>query len=229
MKRAVFAVAAALASVCACAQPLHYVREIVSEGVRAPGPYRVKEQRSVFIPMRDGVRLSTDLYMPEGADGKLPVILMRTPYDKAKAPPIVEFFVSHGYVVVRQDVRGKYESEGTFFAYGDEAEDGYDTVTWLAEQPWSNANIGTFGCSYEGEVQHMLARLRHPRHKAAIIQGDSAYKNDAIGGLGFRMNGRRRACLLAFLERQRRIALLLWPAGGNGPAAVVPVAVGQTV
>ncbi len=189
LSRATFAAAAALATVCACAQPLHYVQEMVSAGARAPGPYGVKLQRSVFVPMRDGVRLSTDLYMPEGASVRLPVILMRTPYDKAKASSIVKFFVSHGYVVALQDLRGKYESEGTFFAYGDEGKDGYDTVTWLAEQPWSNANVGTFGCSYLGEVQHMLARLQHPRHKAAIIQGDSAYKNDAILGLGFRMNG----------------------------------------
>jgi len=171
---------------------LHYVQRARAVGPTANGPYQVRMEHSTFIRMRDGVRLSTDLYFPEGLSGQLPVILRRTPYDKGNGngpDNIWKFFASHGYVVAQQDLRGKYESEGTFFAYQDEGDDGYDTVSWLAQQPWSNGRIGTFGCSYEGEVQHMLARRRHPNHKAAVIQGDSAFQGYPITGLGFRQNG----------------------------------------
>jgi uncharacterized protein len=159
--------------------------------VAEPGPYEVRTEKSRFIRMRDGVRLSTDLTFPVGVSGKLPVILRRTPYDKAKMDDgIFAWFASHGYVVAQQDLRGKYESEGEFFAYDKvNAQDGYDTLSWLTTQSWSNGRVGTYGCSYEGEVQHMLTALRHPAHKAAIITGDAAYKDDNITALGFKYGG----------------------------------------
>lgn len=127
--------------------------------------------------MRDGVRLSTDLYFPVGAELPLPVILIRTPYSKDSRPPhytrpgsIANYFAGHGYVVAVQDNRGRHESEGDFVVSRSEREDGYDTVDWLARQAWSTGRVGTYGCSYLGEDQVQLAAMRHPNHLAAIPQ-----------------------------------------------------------
>src|SRR6476619_251619 len=110
---------------------------------------------SVMIPMRDGVRLSTDLHFPKEPVGKLPVILERTPYDKNN-PRILyvsPLFVKQGFVFVVQDMRGRYESEGVYNYLGATVgPDAYDTLSWLAAQPWSNGKIGTFGCSGDGDV-----------------------------------------------------------------------------
>ena len=130
-----------------------------------------------MVPMRDGVRLSTDLYFPElpgagTAAALLGVCLMRTPYDKrteragvetgvgrAGRPSDVFVFASHGFVVAVQDSRGKHESEGLYiYTLSREGEDGYDTVGWLAAQPWCNGRVGTFGCSYPCEVQYLQVR-----------------------------------------------------------------------
>jgi putative CocE/NonD family hydrolase len=147
----------------------------------------------VLIAMRDGVRLSTDLYFPEGAPEPLPVVLIRTPYNKQPyrhAPSDAYYFASHGYVVAVQDHRGKFESEGEFFAYTRaDRLDGYDTVTWLAEQEWSNGAVGTYGCSYLGEVQDELAAMRHPNHRCAIPQSGAAYGGGGVWGFGFRRYG----------------------------------------
>ena len=135
-----------------------------------------KVERSVMIRMRDGVRLSTDLYFPEGAVGKLPVILVRTPYGKndpnMASVNVAPLFVGRGYVFVAQDMRGRYESEGVYYYLDVSAgSDGYDTLSWLAAQPWSNGKIGTFGCSAHGDVQIHLARLRHPyaRRRRGVV------------------------------------------------------------
>jgi putative CocE/NonD family hydrolase len=133
-------------------------------------------KKSVMVPMRDGVRLSTDLYFPKDADINLPVILIRTPYNKnefrdQKQRPQAYKFASHGFVIAIQDSRGKFESEGIYSPpAGQEAEDGYDSVDWLAKQPWSNGKIGTFGCSYPAEVQAAQAPLRHPNLTCMIPQ-----------------------------------------------------------
>ena len=155
------------------------------EAQRFPPPepqYKVEVKRSVMVPMRDGVRLSTDLYFPKGAGEKLPIILIRTPYskkgirDRSGAGPY--FFAGQGYVVAVQDVRGKFESEGKFMVVANEGRDGYDTVSWLARRPFSTGKIGTFGCSYLGESQMYLARLEHPNHVAMIphAAGDAYWK-----------------------------------------------------
>ena len=151
--------------------------------LRYPMPepkYSVRVERSVMVPMRDGVRLSTDLYFPEGVEGKLPVIMVRTPYNKDifykeydlykrqwQGPYI---FAGQGYVVAVQDCRGRFASEGEFLVSANEPKDGYDAVTWLATQPWSNGNVGTYGCSYMGENQIAPAKLRNPHLKALITQ-----------------------------------------------------------
>jgi len=154
------------------------------EGMPAPR-YEIRTEPSVRVPMRDGVRLSTDLYFPVGAEGRLPTVLIRTPYDKNRfrgersagyyrwrdGDVRVQLFAGQGYVVAVQDLRGRYESEGEFLIGAHERPDGSDTIDWIAAQPWSNGKVGTYGCSYLGENQLQLAGVRNPRHRAAIPQG----------------------------------------------------------
>ena len=150
--------------------------------------YKVIIQKSRMIPMRDNIRLSTDLYVPKNKEGKLPVILIRTPYNKnafrnKEKKHIAHFFSSQGYIVAVQDCRGKFESEGIYSPpAGNEANDGYDTVDWLTKQDWSNGKVGTFGCSYPGETQMVQAPLMHPGLAAMIPQ--------AAGGVIGAANGR---------------------------------------
>src|SRR5262245_2281691 len=146
-----------------------------------PPKHQVRMEPNVWIPMRDGVRLSTDLYFPEGVDGKLPVALIRTPYDKAHSGWARQF-AGQGYVVVVQDTRGRFASEGEYVVQGNDVNDGYDTVDWLARQAWSNGNIGTIGCSYEGDVQILQSQARHPNLKAMIPQAAGS----SIGAAGNR-------------------------------------------
>ena len=154
-----------------------------------PNPvYKIRLQKSQMIPMRDNIRLSTDLYIPEIKEKKLPVILIRTPYNKnifrnKEEKLVAHFFSSQGYIVAVQDCRGKFESEGIYSPpAGNEANDGYDTVDWLTKQTWSNGKIGTFGCSYPGEMQMVQAPLMHPGLAAMIPQ--------AAGGVIGAANGR---------------------------------------
>ena len=126
-----------------------------------------------MVPMRDGVRLATDVYRPRGLSGALPTILIRLPYNKDSyrgATVAADFFASHGYAVAVQDVRGKFASEGEFRVYQGDMTDWSDTFDWIGGQPWSTGRIGTYGCSYLGEGQIIAAQQRHPRHIAAIAQ-----------------------------------------------------------
>jgi putative CocE/NonD family hydrolase len=116
--------------------------------------YQVKMEHNVRIPMRDGVTLSADIYRPDVED-KFPVILVRTPYSN-NTPAAVEqskFFAQRGYACVQVDVRGRYDSDGTFYAFRNEPDDGFDTDEWVGTQPWSNGKIGTMGGSYVGFTQ----------------------------------------------------------------------------
>ena len=126
-----------------------------------------------MVPMRDGVRLATDVYRPKGVTGALPTILIRLPYNKASyrgATVPATYFATHGYAVAVQDVRGKFASEGEFRVYQGDTTDWSDTFDWIVKQPWSTGNIGTYGCSYLGEGQIIAAQQRHPHHIAAIAQ-----------------------------------------------------------
>ena len=144
-----------------------------------PPKYKVHLERSVMVPMRDGIKLSTDLYFPQVADGeKLPVILVRTPYNKndfrdegadpSQSTPY--FFAERGFIVAVQDCRGRFESEGEYVVSKADSEDGFDAVTWVATQSWANGNVGTIGCSYSGENQIESAKLKSPHLKAMIPQ-----------------------------------------------------------
>ncbi len=133
--------------------------------------YIPRLDRSNMVTMRDGVKLSTDLYFPVGATGNLPVILIRTPYNKKVTlgwSNVYSALIKKGYVVAIQDLRGRFESEGVYITANKERLDAYDTVDWLISQPWSNQKVGTAGCSYLGETQVALAAEKHPNHVAAI-------------------------------------------------------------
>lgn len=126
-------------------------------------------ERNVPVPMRDGVILRADIIRPRQS-GSYPTLVYRTPYGKHNA--IGEFSIyrkalERGYALVLQDVRGRYASDGDFYAYLHEGKDGYDTIEWAARQPWSDGNIGTFGLSYPGAVQ-WLAAIESPPHLKAM-------------------------------------------------------------
>ena len=122
-------------------------------------------QQDVPCRMRDGVMLYADVYRPAG-DGLFPVVLMRLPYNKTQAEDITythpSWYARHGYMVVVQDTRGRYRSEGEFFPFLHEAEDGYDTIEWAARLPGANGRVGMYGFSYAGATQLMPATLRPP-------------------------------------------------------------------
>ncbi|MEO8449014.1 MAG: CocE/NonD family hydrolase [Gemmatimonadota bacterium] len=129
----------------------------------------VRFEFNVRIPMRDGVALSADIYRPD-LPGKFPVILLRTPYDNGTAPNRIagKKWASQGYVYVIQDVRGRGDSDGEFYPMAGEAADGYDTIQWLAAQPWSNGKVGMTGGSYLGWVQVYAATLKPPALAALV-------------------------------------------------------------
>src|ERR1700733_4578690 len=124
--------------------------------------YEVIVQTGVRMETRDGVTLRADIYRPK-ADGKFPVILMRTPYDKSvgwAAAPAYQV-AARGYIMIVQDVRGRYTSDGEFYTFRHEIADGYDAVEWAAALPYSNGKVGMTGGSYVGATQ-MLAAIAHP-------------------------------------------------------------------
>ena len=134
----------------------------------------VAVETDVEVAMRDGTVLRADIYRPD-ATGKYPVLLQRTPYAKSGEAQVEQGrrLAERGYVVVQQDVRGRYRSEGEFLpgfysADHKDSEDGYDTVEWAAALPWSTGRVGTFGGSYCGWTQWELAHTRPP-HLGAMI------------------------------------------------------------
>jgi hypothetical protein len=131
-------------------------------------------QYDVPLKTRDGVTLYADIYRPKSSD-RFPVILMRTPYDKSVSWAVSPVFkiVLSGYVVIIQDVRGRYTSEGEWYPFKHEQADGFDTVEWAASLPYSNGKVGMMGASYVGATQ-MLAAIAQPPHLAAIAPNMTA-------------------------------------------------------
>jgi len=125
--------------------------------------HRIVVERHLPAKMRDGVTLYADVHRPDTTDAG-PAILLRVPYDKTASTPLhyVDYFVPRGYVVVVQDTRGRYTSEGQYYPLIHEAVDGYDTVEWTATLPWCNGKIGTAGQSYHGATQYLLPHTRPP-------------------------------------------------------------------
>lgn len=145
----------------------------------------------VRSPMRDGVELSSDVWMPNGG-GRFPLILLRTPYLKTAAeyPKLAGYFVKEGYAVAVQDVRGRGDSDGQFDFFFQEARDGYDTIEWFAAQPWSDGRVCMMGASYLGTAQ-WLAASQNPPHLVCITPTAAAgdYLNELpyIGGAFMQM------------------------------------------
>jgi uncharacterized protein len=129
------------------------------------------------VAMRDNVKLDTNVFHPAGT-GRFPTVLIRTPYGKGSdLPPNYQSFINHGYAVVMQDVRGRYASEGVFDVLHQEGPDGYDTLNWIAEQPWSDGKVGMIGGSYVGIAQWQVALLNNPHLKAIfpVVAGSDEY------------------------------------------------------
>jgi hypothetical protein len=154
-------------------------------------------------PMRDGVRLSANVFRP-GEPGRYPAILLRTPYGKGDAiTAAYQSFVNHGYAVVVQDVRGRYKSGGTFDpVHNRETDDGDDTLNWIARQPWSDGAVGMYGGSYLGIAQWKAAMSRNPHLKAIFpyVSGDDDYRDRFYSTGGAMKLGHR---LLWFAENMR--------------------------
>jgi uncharacterized protein len=157
------------------------------------------ELHTYAVAMRDGTHLATDVYgIDRGA--KKPALLMRTPYDKAGAKDTAQRFAGAGYVVIVQDTRGAYASEGKYVHYNNDDQDGFDTIDWIVHQQWSNGRVGTWGTSHPGEVQ-WVAAATHPTGLAAIAPTAAAsslyrimYQGGALrlalltGGAALRVN-----------------------------------------
>lgn len=148
----------------------------------------VKKQ-TVMVPMRDGVRLATDIYFPEG-DGPFPVILLRSPYDRKLGEGIAQEATRRGYVMVIQNTRGRFGSEGENLPFETDGwwgklRDGEDTVEWIAQQPWCNGKIGTMGGSALGITQYLLAGTGTKRIAAQhiIVGAPSLYSAMYWGGV----------------------------------------------
>jgi len=129
-------------------------------------PLEVSVEHGVSVSMRDGVILRADIYRPK-QEGKYPVLLQRTPYNKAGGAEFGMQAAAAGYVAIIQDVRGRYTSEGEWYPFKWESQDGFDTVEWAAALPYSNGKVGMFGGSYVGATQ-MLTAIAHPPHLAGI-------------------------------------------------------------
>jgi len=144
--------------------------------------------QKVMMPMRDGVRLATDIYRPKG-DQPVPIIFSRTPYNfnsyrdgelTTRTLQSAYDAVQKGYAYVVQNERGRFFSEGEWDILGTPLTDGYDALTWMAEQPWSNGKVGTLGCSSTAEWQMAVAAMNHPAHAAMVPQGYGA----GVGRIG---------------------------------------------
>ena len=150
----------------------------------------ISAQTNVAVPMRDGTILRADVYRPAGG-GRVPALLQRIPYGK-HAPRYRSLYLdparalARGYAVVIQDVRGRHASGGEWAPFVNEAQDGFDTIDWLASQPWCDGGVGMFGISYHGATQWLAATEAHPALKAIIpgVTADSYYDSwTYLGGV----------------------------------------------
>jgi uncharacterized protein len=140
---------------------------------------------AIMIPMRDGVGLDTNVYRPKNAKGPLPTIFWKTPYNELemKSGPALAYAlaaVRRGYAFVVQNERGRFFSQGDWQILGHPQTDGYDTLSWIAKQPWSNGKVGTLGCSSSAEWQLALAGTHHPALAAMVPMSSGA----GIGKVG---------------------------------------------
>ncbi|GAB4022035.1 CocE/NonD family hydrolase [Spirosoma migulaei] len=154
----------------------HYAHAQVQEDVLKKLQEIAIIEQKVMMPMRDGVRLATDIYRPK-TDKPVPIIFSKTPYNfnawgdgelRQNSYLGALDAVKRGYAYVVQNERGKFFSEGDWDILGPPTTDGYDAFSWMAKQPWSNGKIGTLGCSSTAEWQMAVAALDHPAHAAMV-------------------------------------------------------------
>lgn len=169
------------------ATPAHAAQDLASytpEALELEVAKLADARLAVMVPMRDGVHLSTNIFTPKGATGRLPVILWKTPYNEHKLRGSTQRYaieaVKRGYAFIVQSERGRYLSEGKFEILGKPQTDGYDTLSWIAAQAWSNGKVGTLGCSSSAEWQLALAAQNHPAHAAMVPMSAGA----GIGKVG---------------------------------------------
>ena len=159
--------------------PIHWVALAIVLSAAGLAEAQSFECEEVMVPMRDGTRLATDVYMPLGqGDGPFPVVLERTPYNKGACEHrFAPYFAQRGYVAIVQDERGRYDSEGEYYWLRDqgwgEHRDGYDSIEWAGTQPWSSGKVGTMGLSFTCFNQYLTAPTRPP-HLAAMFCAHSA-------------------------------------------------------
>ncbi len=168
----------------------HLLVPILAQLASAPISEAIRVEGHVAVPMRDGVKLYADVYRPR-REGRFPTLITRTPYGVQRdgMHPAVIGFAQRGYAVVVQDTRGRFESEGAWDPFRNEANDGYDTVEWAAAQPWSSGKIGMHGGSYLGHVQWQAASMAPP-HLTAIfpaLASTSLYHNTFYHGGAFKL------------------------------------------
>ena len=142
-----------------------------------PKPYSVKFEPHIPLPLGDGTMTYVDVFRPD-APGRFPALLQRTPYDKSSpnsrsGPVDAVRGAMNGYAMVIQDVRGRYSSEGEFYTFVNEAEDGFNSVEWVAGQPWCTGKVGMYGVSYVGATQWLSAKAKPPS-LVAIAPGVTA-------------------------------------------------------
>jgi len=149
------------------ALPILSVASFVLYATQAAPPAGIKIETNVLVSMRDGVRLAADIYRPD-REGRFPVLLSRTPYNKNGGRAMATFLAQNGYAAVVMDSRGLYASDGDWHPYVDEARDGFDTQEWIGRQAWCDGKIGMFGTSYPGFTQLLPAPYRSQYVKAVM-------------------------------------------------------------
>lgn len=156
------------------------------------GQRAAAEYRDVMVPMRDGVKLATNVFLPAG-EGPWPVVLSRTPYGKGRAKSREKRelkYLQSGYVRVVQDCRGRFDSEGEYRAFIDDMNDGYDTVEWIAAQPWCDGKVGMIGGSALGitAIHAAMSGAPHLVCNVVYVAHGSAYHNSGYPGGVFLKN-----------------------------------------
>jgi putative CocE/NonD family hydrolase len=175
--------------------------------------YDVKVDRDIRVPMRDGVHLATDIFYPEpkSQHERFPVLLFRTPYAKDESEATyghASFFARHGYIVVQQDCRGCFKSEGEVNYLLPEAEDGYDTLGWIARQDWGDAEVGSWGTSWSGWTQTAMAALGPTRLRTMVpmMSGADGYTSSIRQGGALELRWMAWAFWHAAENTQRELA-----------------------
>lgn len=184
-------------------------------------------KKTYRVKMRDGVHLATDVYLPDAGgnavDGCWPVVIERTPYNKSAQSrsevslkgeritreAMAQAFNQQGFVLIFQDCRGRYDSEGTFSKYTAEGNDGVDTLTWILENPWCNGNIGSMGLSYAAHTQLAMACLNPPGLKTMVLDSGgfaSAYHCGIRQGGAFELKQATWAFKQAKLSPQAKVS-----------------------